>query len=83
MKVSRPQFLVYPVEKCGKPAERDTQNCAVLPSSSSSNFGVGSAKLGESRGKRADFIKAPNCTDPNDRAFTNDEPFPIKLKLFR
>lgn len=42
MNVSRPQFLQNPVEKCGKPAERDEgrSSSVLYPSGNNANLAV-------------------------------------------
>jgi hypothetical protein len=71
MKVSLPQLLMYPDEKCGRPA-------AIVGASgtlkSVCSAGRGEARLGESAGSRADLRTAVCCTEPRARALTKLEP---------
>ena len=56
MKVSRPQFRIYPTEKWGRPADSVTQAWIFSPLSLFLWGGLGSAKVGDKTGKSADFI---------------------------
>lgn len=61
------------------PADRVSQACTISPFSFVFVVGFGAFKLGDSRGKLADFIMAPNWTDPRDKPLTNVDPCFTKL----
>jgi hypothetical protein len=63
MKVSRPQFLVYPEAKCGKPA--------AIVANKTDLFVI----LSESGGKSAVRLVPISAMLPRDNSLTNSEPF--------
>lgn len=69
MKVSRPQQRIYPVEKCGRPAESVDVGLV--------GFGLG--RLGLGFGKSAEFETAVHCTEPRAKSLMNALPFVINL----
>ncbi len=66
MKVSRPQFLIYPEAKCGKPA--------AIVANKTDSFVI----LGESGGKSAVRLVPISAMFPRDNSLTNLEPFTNK-----
>lgn len=71
MNVSRPQHRMYPVEKCGKPADIVGNRWPAAT--------VGGRVLGLNLGKSAESLTAINCTEPSAVSLQNGLPFLMKL----